>query len=324
MMFSRAIWNVVLLFTVAALAAPPRLCKPHLDVMALVPGTRNLENLAVTYDGNVLVTSTSSPSIHYIHLTGHRESLAIAQVPGFAAVTGITETKKDVFYVSSTNLTGAYGTNAIWKLDLRYFQLTDSGEIRRPAVLSFVANIPDARLLNGMTRLSNVDHKHILVSDSTAGTIIKVNVETGKCTTLLQSPLLSPTSTGLGIGVNGIRTLDDRLYFVNLDQGLFASLSLSSTGAAVGDVDVILNGTLQAADDFAISRDGKRAWIAENGRNVLIEVDIPGKTSHVVANSTVLGSTSSVALGQTKRDQNSLYITGAGDTEGQLVAAKCV
>ncbi|KAL2687967.1 hypothetical protein Neosp_005537 [[Neocosmospora] mangrovei] len=315
MIFSRAIWT---------LAAPSRLCKPHLHVVAPVPGTRNLENLAVTHDGNVLVTSTSSPAIHYIHLTGHHESLTIAQVPGFAAVTGITETEKDVFYVSSTNLTGDYGTNAIWKLDLRYFQLRASGEIQRPAVLSLVANIPDARLLNGMTLLNNVNHKHILVSDSTAGTIIKVNVDTGKYTTLIQSPVLSPTATGLGIGVNGIRTYDDRLYFVNLDQGLFASFPISSAGAAVGNVDVILNGTLQASDDFAISRDGKRAWIAENGPNILIEVDIPGKTSHVAANSTVLGSTSSVALSQTKRDQNSLYITGAGETEGQLVVAECI
>ncbi|KAJ4247457.1 hypothetical protein NW762_013132 [Fusarium torreyae] len=319
----RVLWSLTLLSSAfEALATPTRSTKADLAVVAQVPDVKNLENLAVRHDGNVLVTSTTSPIIHYISLTGHHSSVPIAKVAGFAAVTGIYELEKDIFYLASTNLTGAHGTNAIWKLDMRHFELTSTGKIVRPAALSLVVNIPNAQALNGMTQL---DKKHILVSDSSAGTITRVNVNTSQYKVVLQSEVLSSTPTGLGVGVNGIRTYQDRLYFVNLDQQLFASLPISSsTGAATGDVDVILNGTLVAADDFVLSRDGKKAWIAENGQNVLVEVDIKAKTSRIAANSTVLGATSSVALGRTKRDRDSVYITGARNIDGVSVAGQLI
>ncbi|KAM0549194.1 hypothetical protein ACHAPJ_009503 [Fusarium lateritium] len=319
----RALWSVSLLSSAfQALATPTHFAKSDLAVVDQVPDVKNLENLAVRHDGDILVTSSTSPVIHYISLTGHHSSIPIAKVPGFAAVTGICELEKDVFYVASTNLTGAHGTNAIWKLDMRHFELTSTGKIVRPAALSLVVDIPSAQALNGMTQL---DKKHILVSDSSAGTITRVNVNTSKYKVVLQNEMLSPTPTGLGVGVNGIHTYKDRLYFVNLDQQLFASLPISSsTGAATGNIDVILNGTLEAADDFALSRDGKKAWIAENGQNVLVEVDIRAKTSHIAANSTVLGATSSVALGRTKRDWDSVYITGARNRNGVSEAGQVI
>ncbi|KAF4967230.1 hypothetical protein FSARC_5209 [Fusarium sarcochroum] len=319
----RALWGLTLLSSAfQTLATPTRLAKADLAVVAHVPDVKTLENLAVRHDGNILVTSTTSPVIHYISLTGHHSSTPIAKVPGFVAVTGIVELERDVFYVASTNLTGAHGTNAVWKLDMRHFELTSKGRIDRPTALSLVVNVPDAKVLNGMTKL---DQNHILVSDSAAGTVTKVNVNTSKYDVVLQNAVLSSTPTGLGIGVNGIRTYKGRLYFVNLDQQLFASLPISSsTGAATGNVDVILNGTLEAADDFTLSRDGKKAWIAENGQNVLVEVDIKAKTSRIAANCTVLGSISSVALGRAKHDRDSVYITGARNVEGVSVAGQLI
>ncbi|KAH7009027.1 hypothetical protein EDB80DRAFT_872804 [Ilyonectria destructans] len=141
---------------------------------------------------------------------------------------------------------------------------------------------PNAELLNGLTRLAENDKTHILALDSSAGKFIRVNVRLGGAT-------------------NDIRTLGSSLFYINLDQGLFVLVPISTLhGTLTGDVDVISNGTLQGADDFALSRDGNKAWIAKNGLSLLTEIDILSRTTRVFVNSTVLPSIRAVALGWTE------------------------
>ncbi|KAL2669764.1 hypothetical protein Neosp_015209 [[Neocosmospora] mangrovei] len=86
---------------------------------------------------------------------------------------------------------------------------------------------------------------------------------------------MSIAKEGYPIGINGIRTHKDKLFFTNTNQGLFAEVPISlSNGRATGPVNVIINGTLVANDDFVLSKDGRRAWIAENGQNTIVEVDV--------------------------------------------------
>jgi hypothetical protein len=63
-----------------------------------------------------------------------------------------------------------------------------------------------------------------------------------------------------------------------------------------------------------------------NGQNTLVEVDVSGKTTSVVANSTVLTSITSAALGRGAEDAGSLYVTGAealanGTSVGRVIRA---
>lgn len=80
-----------------------------------------------------------------------------------------------------------------------------------------------------------------------------------------------------------------------------------------------------STDDFTLSKDGKRAWIAINGlqdgRHILYEVDIEEKKAGIVANNTLLEATSSVALIPGEEGKG-LYITGAKDVgNGTTVGA---
>jgi hypothetical protein len=175
-----------------------------------------------------------------------------------------------------------------------------------------LARIPFAQVLNGMTRLAKNDTSHVLISDSAAGNVIRLNVVTGDYAVVISDPTMLPISDGINVGVNGIHTWGDQLFYISLDQGIFAKIPISlSTGAAKGPADIIINGTLEFPDDFALSRDGLTAWVAENGVFVLMEVDILAKTSRVKFNNTLLASTSSAALGRSCSNWDSIYITGA-------------
>lgn len=121
-----------------------------------------------------------------------------------------------------------------------------------------------------------------------------------------------PQPDGIGVGMNGIHTWGEHLDYASLDQGLFVKVSISlSTGYPTGPVDVIINGTLQGVDDCALSRDGLKAYVTENGQFPLVEINILEKTSHVRFNNTIPGSICSAALGRSCSNWDTIYITGA-------------
>lgn len=176
-----------------------------------------------------------------------------------AGLLGIAELERDIFYIAGSNFTGAQGRNGMWKLDMRKFKAQDR-TVSRPAASSLVTMIPSALLLNGISRLAKNDTSNLLLADSSAGTITKLNIDTKAYEIVIADPTMSSTSDGLGIGINVIRTHGDRLFFTGLDQGLFAVVPISlSTGLATGLADIIVPGTLVAADDFALSRDSGKA-----------------------------------------------------------------
>ncbi|KAH6886802.1 hypothetical protein B0T10DRAFT_407584 [Thelonectria olida] len=292
----------------------PAPSNPDITIVQTIFGTESLENLAVRHNGHVLVTSTASPSVYHVSPTGAKAVIQVAQVPGATALTGIAELQQDVFFISASRLSGfeANGTCAVWKLDLRKFCVDNNGKILHPAALELVTRIPSAGLLNGMTRLASSDKARLLLADSGRGNVVLLNVNTKSHKVVIKDPTMSITSKGLAIGVNGVHTHGDELFYTSLNRGIFAKIPISlATGYAKGPAQVIVNGTLVAADDFALSKDGKRAWIAENGENVLIEVDIPAKTTSVAINSTAFQQGSSAFLSRGHLSPNILYATGA-------------
>ncbi|KAH7118135.1 hypothetical protein B0J13DRAFT_570559 [Dactylonectria estremocensis] len=303
----------ILSWCAASWAAPQHTNDVSVSIVDTIEDTVNLENIAVRRNGDVLVTSVSSSTIFQVSTKNSYPPVAVAQIPSRNATLGIVELEQDIFYVAAADISGSGGSeNEIWKLDMRSLRLTEFGKVKHPATLTLSAKVPNAGLLNGMTRLAGIDNTHILVADSNGGNVIRVNVRTGKVAVVQQHPTMSTIVGELGVGINGIHTFGNNLYYTNLDQKLFARVPISvSDGTATGDVDVISNGTLLNADDFALSRDGTTAWITENGGNALIEVDILSKTTRVAVNSTLLTSISSVAFGRTWSDWNALYVTGA-------------
>lgn len=318
------------LLPLVAVAAYPTTddgCLPEgpLTVLSTLPSTQGLENIAIRSNGEILVTSLASSSVFLVSPAGDSEPVAVAEISEAAGLSGIVEVQEDVFYVVGLNLTGfsaAPGTTAVWEIDLR--GLGKSGCANRAAV-NVVAEFPDAGFFNGMTRMAANDTSHVLISDSSNGTITRLDVSTGQSDTVFSDEMLRFGQEGLPIGVNGIETLDGRLYFTNFNRGIFAAVPISPiTGMPTGPVDIIAEGV--SGDDFALAPDGARAWLAMNGQNTLVEVDVSGKTSSIVANSTVLSSITSAALGRGAENAGSLYITGAeafanGTSVGRVIRA---
>ncbi|RSL54003.1 hypothetical protein CEP54_010114 [Fusarium duplospermum] len=220
---------------------------PTISVVQHIANAPNLENLAVRRHGQVLVTSISSSSIYQISPGNQNSPALVARVPGVTSLLGITELESDVFYINGANLTGfniVPSSSTVFKLDMRPFS---DGAAR----LSLVTKIPEAGLLNGISRLSWHDTSSLFLADSVSGVVLKINVHTGKYEIALEDPTLSITKEGIPIGVNGIVTHRDTLFFTNTNQGLFAKVPISlSTGLAIGPVDIIIDGTLVANDDF--------------------------------------------------------------------------
>ncbi|KAH6616289.1 hypothetical protein C7974DRAFT_474816 [Boeremia exigua] len=282
----------------------------NISVYKDVPGPPNLENLVVRRNGEILVTSTATPFIYLITPNTAEAPTAVAQVPNATMLTGIMELRDNVFIVAAADPLSP-GSNAVWRLDMDSKDSNNSSTHANPQ-LSLLARIPYAKQLNGMTRIAKNDTSQILISDSAAGNIIRLDVVTGDHAVVISDPTMLPTSEGINVGVNGIHTWGDQLFYTSLDQGHFARIPISlSSGAATGPADIIVNGTLEFADDFVLSRDGQTAWITENGVFVLIEVDILARTSRVRFNDTLLAATSSAALGQSCSNWDSMYVTGA-------------
>jgi hypothetical protein len=242
----------------------------------------------------------------------------VTQIPGVSSIQGIVELEPDIFYVLAQNITGLTvipSTIALWRVDLHQFAVTEDRIVLQPAAIQLVARIPEGVLFNGMCRLSPSDSSNLLISDSMSATITKIDVHTGIYKSVISDPLMEYLPTGLTVGVNGIHVHGQNLFFTNFNQAIFARIPISlQTGAATGPAQVVVNGT--AGDDFILSEDGNKAYLALWGRNEIAEIDIPGRVARVVATSTALEASSAVAWGRGLGDQTSLYVSAGNSGMG--------
>ncbi|KAL3471242.1 hypothetical protein BJX99DRAFT_237879 [Aspergillus californicus] len=286
-------------------------------LVELVPQAQSLENLAIRRNGDILTTSSTSSSLF---LVSHSKTPAVLhEFPNLEALLGIAEVEDDIFYITgAAAITAPNPSNEIWKIDLRGLQTSPDGSILTPPTVSLVANDTSGGLYNGITRLAPNNTDSILLADSFFGTYTRLDLATGN-TIIFQDRLFTvQNETNRGIGINGIHTYGENLYFTNTNQGIFGRVPISTTGAQTGRAEVIVDGFFRA-DDFALSADGEKAWVAMNGPGVLVEVLIAERTSRVVADSSLLGSASSVARGRGWGGSN-LYITTAQATGNSTVA----
>jgi len=320
------------LFIIGFSTAFPVIPAPNLgfSTFKTVPGTTTLENIAIRKSGDILVTSVSSNILYQVPRDSSMPPTPVATIPNALGLLGVVELEADIFYVIGSQISGldvVPGSNAVWRVDLRepcsFANATDSmgGEV------SLVARIADGQLLNGMSRLSDGDRAHVLLADSMAGVVYRLDVHTGAYEIVMRDPSMDPQLGGLGLGINGIHVHGESLYFTNLDLGTFAKIPIClETGLTTGPAKTIAGGIV-AGDDFAIFQDGKKALIANNGALTLTLVDIPGGSASVTAKSTSLQACSAVAFGHTDEGLVSVYVTSStvssdGSTVGSLAFAE--
>lgn len=295
-----------------------------------IPGTTSLENIAVRQCGDILVTSVSSNALYQVSHNSSYPPVAVATIANASSLLGITELEEDVFYVIASQISGvlaAPGSNSVWRVNLRSPCSYANGTVMTQDVVSHVAQFAEAGLLNGMSRLSADDSAHLLITDSAAGAVIKLNVYTGAHEIVIRDPSMAPRSDGLGVGVNGIHVIGTTLYYTSLDAGIFSAISICpETGIPTGPAEIIVGGIV-SGDDFAIFHGEDKALITNNGEFTLTLVGIPGKSSRIAANSTLLQATSAVAFGHGRGVLTPLYVTassisGENTTVGSVVYAE--
>ena len=300
---------------------------PAFKTLHDVPGTTGLENIAIRRSGDILVTSVSSNVLYQVSHNSSYRPIAVATIPNASSLLGITELEKDVFYVIGSRISGvaaAPGSNSVWRVNLRSSCSHFNGTVMTQDVVSHVAHFADAGLLNGMSRLSADNSAHLLLADSAAGAVHKLNVYTGAHEIVIRDPSMDPRPDGLGIGVNGIHVIGTTLYYTSLDAGTFSTMPICpETGLPTGPAETIVGGIV-AGDDFAILPAGDKALITNNGEFTLTLVDIPAKSSRVAANSTLLQAISAVAFGNEKGGLTPVYVTASSVSDGNATVGSVV
>lgn len=157
----------------------------------------------------------------------------------------------------------------------------------------------------------------LLIADSVAGSIVRLNVLNGRSATIIQDPSMMGDEN---VGINGIHVKGDELYFTNFAKQTFNKITINLTDEMpIGPVVQIVNNTL--GDDFILSEDGKFAYVAQNTLNTLARVDIAAGSVEIVAgslNSMDLPTVTAVALGRGLGEWNILYASSGGTIGGLI------
>ncbi|KAF7978229.1 hypothetical protein HWV62_1232 [Athelia sp. TMB] len=307
MRFTSAFWTLPFILT-ATFAAPAHrsLGAVSLKTVGLFPNGTWLENAAARSNGQLLVTLLSSPQVYQVDPFSFQQPQLVQTIPGAEGLLGIGEVEKDVFAVVAGNLSLAtvvstVGSYSIWKVDVRDSQNPTSYK---------VVDIPAAQFLNGLAVLDTKGN--ILVSDSGAGVVYRVNTYTGSYQIVLEDPSMKPAPGGVQLGINGIQIQNGFLYYTSSTQGLFARVAIHPNGTAAGPIEVVasLGGF---GDDFALDR-ASDAYIGTNPDDTLIKVTPAGKVTLVAGsiNSTALAGATSTHFGRTAADKSILYVTTSG------------
>lgn len=108
---------------------------------------------------------------------------------------------------------------------------------------------PDGSFFNGMDRLGDA----LLVADSTAGTIWRVDARKGTVRPWLRDPLLEGEG-GRFPGANGLRVVGDTVYVANSTRNAIYRVGVDAHGHAAGPPSAVA--TVAGPDDFDVDAHG--------------------------------------------------------------------
>ncbi|KAF2170477.1 hypothetical protein M409DRAFT_19298 [Zasmidium cellare ATCC 36951] len=214
------------------------------------------ENLYIRADGSIIVSLYEGGPGQNVLVTPQAEGPATVQVlhrfPNEKiGALGIVELEPDVFYFATVErgrlaTDSPPGTGQVWSFNLNDFSGTE-------LPVRLVSNLTDSILPNGMTTTQGQSPKKLLVADSQRGVIWRVDPDTGAFDIASNDTLLhNLTSTLVGLGVNGVHTKDDFLYFTNTQENLFGRMPISDSGLQVGPAELLNNLTFTGVDDFTV------------------------------------------------------------------------
>lgn len=175
-----------------------------------------------------------------------------------------------------------------------------------PVIATKVTDVREGILLNGMTRLD--DHT-VLVADSEAGLVWRIDTRSGEHIIAIDDPLMKPVP-----GIDGLHVQNGVLYFTSTSRGVFASVPIYANGTAKSPARVVApNGP---SDDFTLDAAGN-AYVTTL-TNTVQKITPKGNFAVIAGNlnSSALVGCTAAQFGRTESDRDILYVT----TNGGLVA----
>jgi hypothetical protein len=296
-------------------ASPSSNDEPKVNVKTLYQFPQNgswVSNLAFRPDGSLLFTRLDVPEVWSVNTTSGDASV----VHSFSNVTscfGISEIEVDVFAVVIGNFsTKTYqptpGSFSLQKLDFNNVDDKEDDRTSKLPAASEIAALPDAQALNGMATLSK-ESNMVLIADSPKGAVWKVHTKSGNYSVALNHTTMLPAKgQALPLGVNGLKVVDDYLYYSSTTRMEFCRVKVDSDGTAVGEYEVIASGFLP--DNFDVTSEGT-AYIATDPQNSVVRITPIGQISLVAGGqlSTQMPGPTSCRLA---KDGKSLYVGTSG------------
>lgn len=312
----------------------------HLRTIYQFPNETWVENLAIRSNGKILVTLVSVPEVWEIDpFATPATAELVYRFSDAISLSGIAEYAPDVFAVNVGNFsdktfTSQMGSWRVWSLDMSSHWHGGWDEKHHGSwnhgfnfgvYVEKISDIPEALFLNGMTTLP-ASPRTLLMADSGAGLIYRLDTKTGAYSIVIDNPALKPNETAfLKLGVNGIHFRpgeDNYVYFTNsLMSPAFSRIPIDPlTGMQTGPDESIVESLTKsggAPDDFTFDSTGKATYIADGALNGLLRVGLPSGETEVVVGGTeqskVVGQTA-CQFGRTREDveKGTLYITTTG------------
>lgn len=263
------------------------------------------ESIAVRPNGQVLVTRLDVPEIWSIDPVSQTAYL-VHTFTGATSTIGITAIGPDIYAVGSgivdlSTYAATPGSFVIWKVDLRG---------HRPGV-SIIKAIPEGGSLSGLTLFRGGGNStFILIADTVLGKVWRLNPKTGAYSVALSDSTMQPAAGGPPIGINGLRTVGNKLYYTSSTQQVFCRVTLNQDASAAGPFEVVASGSFQ--DGFDITGDST-AYITTHPQNTVIKVTPSGDSSVYAGNlnSSALAGSTDAHLG-TFRGRQVLFVTTNG------------
>ena len=310
--------HISLALRAPAVAAPRPTSYPTRDVSQFANVGAWVENLAVRFNGKILISRLDTPAVYQVDpfKLGKAPTL-VTTFPGASGALGIVEYEIDVFAVITGNVSTTPpfipGSYVVWKVDMRSFGSTGAAKLVK------ITSIPEAALLNGAALL-DADKETILLADSGLGVVWRLNTQTKAYKVVLDDATLKAGATAsVPIGVNGVRVRNGYTYFTNSGQNFFARVAIHKDGTAAGAFEVIAHNTQGGVDDFAFDFEGN-AYVAQGKANTVAKITPKGVETEVAGNlnSTALAGSTSARFGRTLIDSGVLYVTTNGGLTGPV------
>ena len=213
---------------------------PAVEVLAEYPAGNFLENLDVLPDGRVVFTSYFAKEIEVLEGGKARTFARLSAHP--VSILGLDRG----FLVAAHGQTFVSGAGFV---ETQMFLLLDK-DGRETG--SFKA--PQARFLNGMVR-HGADE--VLIADSIAGTIWRVNIKTQTITPWLKDDALGrdPAVKEFRPGANGLKRQGNTLIVSNSSYGTLSVIDVDAAGAPSGALKLLAR--VERIDDFVIGASGE-------------------------------------------------------------------